>query len=80
MYETLIIALFLIILNIIFGLKPHPIFGISIAMLTFFVGVFYFVTDTTLPMNYPNPIFTIIVLFIAGLNAICQVMDYRKPY
>lgn len=78
MYETLIIALLLIMLNIIFGIKPHPIFGGLIAFLTFYVGAVYFVTDTTLPLNYPNPIFTIIVLFIAGGNAICQVMDYRK--
>lgn len=80
MYETLIIALFFILLNIIFGIRPHPIFGVTISLLTFFIGVFYFVTDSTLPMNYPNPIFTIVVLIIAGSCLLCQVYDYKKPH
>lgn len=80
MYETFIFALFLTVLNIFFGIKPHPIFGIGISFLTFFIGVVYFITDTTIPLNSPNPIFTIIVLFIAGLSSICQWYDYRKPH
>lgn len=76
--ETLIVALILIVLNIVFSIKPHPIMGIVISTLTFFVGVFYFVTDETLPMNSPNPIFTIMVLLIAGSSLICQWYDYKK--
>jgi len=79
MYETLIIALFLIMLNIIFGIKPHPIFGVVISILTFFVSVTYFVTDATLPLNSSNPVFTIIVCLIAGTSLICQWYDYKKP-
>lgn len=80
MFETLIVALFLIMLNIIFGVKPHPILGIVVSILTFFVGVTYFVTDTTLPLNSPNPIFTIMILIIAGSSLICQWYDYKKPH
>lgn len=79
MYETLIIALFLIMLNIIFGIRPHPIFGVVISVLTFFVSVTYFVTDSNLPLNYPNPVFTIIICLIAGASLICQWYDYKKP-
>lgn len=78
MYESLIFALLLIMLNIIFGIKPHPIFGGIVAFMTFFISVTYFVTDTTLPLNTPNPMFTIFVLIIAGANAVCQIKDYRK--
>lgn len=80
MLETLIIAIFLIMLNVLFGLKPHPIFGVVISFLTFFVSVTYFVTDATLPLNYPNPIFTIMVCLIAGTSLICQWYDYKKPH
>lgn len=80
MFESLIVALFLIILNIIFGIKPHPIFGVVISILTFFVSVTYFVTDSTLPLNYPNPVFTIIISLIAGTSLICQWYDYKKPH
>lgn len=79
MYENLIVALFLIMLNIIFGIRPHPIFGLMISFITFLIGVTYFVTDTTLPMNNPNPIFTIVILIIAGGCAVCQIKDYQKP-
>lgn len=79
MLESLIVALLFIMLNIVFAIKPHPIMGVVISMLTFFVGVFYFVTDETLPLNSPNPIFTIIVLIIAGSSLICQWYDYKKP-
>jgi len=79
MYETLIIALFLIMLNIIFGIKPHPIFGVVISILTFFIAVTYFIVDTTLPLNNPNPVFTIMVCLIAGTSLICQWYDYKKP-
>lgn len=79
LYETMILAVILIMLNLIFGIKPHPIFGIVISMITFYVGVTYFVSDATLPLNSPNPVFTIIVLLIAGTSAICQIQDYRKP-
>lgn len=78
MFETLIIALFLIMLNIIFGIRPHPIFGVVISILTFFVSVTYFVIDVTLPLNYPNPVFTIIVCLIAGTSLICQWYDFKK--
>lgn len=80
MFETLIFALLLIMLNIIFGIKPHPIFGIVISLLTFFVSVTYFISDTTLPLNSPNPIFTIIICLIAGTSLICQWYDYKKPH
>ena len=80
MYESLIIALFLTMLNIVFIFKPHPIAGVVISVITFFVGVFYFVTDTTLPMNTPNPVFTIIILLISGTTLICQWYDYKKPH
>jgi len=79
LYETMILAVILIMLNIIFGIKPHPIFGVVISLLTFFVGVTYFVTDATLPLNSPNPVFTIIILLIAGTSLICQLYDYKKP-
>lgn len=79
MTETLIIALLLIFLNIIFGIKPHPIFGVVVSILTFFVSMFYFVTDSTLPLNSPNPIFTIVVCLIAGSCLLCQLYDFKKP-
>lgn len=79
MFETLVIALFLIMLNIVFGIKPHPIFGVVISILTFFVSVTYFVTDASLPLNSPNPVFTVIVCLIAGTNLICQWYDFKKP-
>lgn len=65
-------------LNIIFGVRPHPIFGVTVSLLTFFIGVTYFVTDTTLPLNSPNPIFTIFILIIAGACMVCQISDYKK--
>lgn len=80
MYETLIIALFLIMLNIIFAIKPHPIMGVTVNILTFFIAVTYFITDTSLPLNYPNPIFTIFLLIISGSSLICQWYDYKKPH
>jgi len=78
MYENLIIAIVFIMLNLIFGIKPHPIFGVVISIITFYVGVTYFVYDATLPLNSPNPVFTIIVLLIAGISLICQWYDYKK--
>lgn len=80
MFETLIFAILIIALNILFAIKPHPIMGIGISFLTFFLCVFYFISDTTLPMNTPNPIFTIFMLFIAGFNSVCQWYDYKKPH
>lgn len=80
MLETLIFALILIMLNILFGVKPHPIFGVVISFLTFFISVTYFITDATLPVNSPNPIFTIFICIIAGANLICQWYDYKKPH
>jgi len=78
MFETLIFAIILIMLNVFFGIKPHPIFGVIINTLTFYVGVTYFVADTTLPLNSPNPVFTIVLLLIAGASFICQIYDYQK--
>lgn len=78
-YETLIVALFLIMLNIVFIFRPHPIAGVVISILTFFLSVTYFVIDTDLPLNSPNPVFTIIVCLIAGTCLICQWYDYKKP-
>lgn len=80
MFESLIFALVLIMLNILFGVKPHPIFGVVISLLTFFISVTYFVTDATLPLNSPNPIFTIVICIIAGTSLICQWYDYKKPH
>lgn len=77
--ETLIFALILIVLNILFSIKPHPIMGLVVSFLTFFISVTYFVTDTTLPLNSPNPMFTIFVCIIAGSSLICQWYDYKKP-
>lgn len=77
--ETLIVAIILIVLNIIFSIRPHPIMGVVISTITFFIGIFYFVTDETLPMNSPNPIFTIFVCIIAGSCLLCQYYDYKKP-
>lgn len=79
MLESLIFAIILIVLNILFAIKPHPIMGIVVSILTFFIGVTYFITDETLPLNSPNPIFTIFVLIIAGSCLICQWYDFKKP-
>ena len=79
MNENLIMAIILLMLNLVFGIKPHPIFGVFISILTFFVGVTYFISDATLPLNSPNPVFTIFILLIAGLSLICQWYDYKKP-
>ena len=78
MLETLVFALILIMLNIIFAIKPHPIMGVVVSILTFFISVTYFVTDTDLPLNNPNPIFTIFVCIIAGSCLLCQWYDYKK--
>lgn len=80
MFESFIFALILIMLNIVFAFKPNPIMGVTVNLLTFFIGVSYLVTDTTLPLNSPNPIFTIFVLIVAGASMICQWYDYKKPH
>lgn len=78
--ETLIFSIVLIMLNIFFAVKPNPIMGVTVTLLTFFIGVTYLVTDTTLPLNSPNPIFTIFILILSGASLICQWYDYKKPH
>lgn len=75
-----IITILLLIASIYFAIKPHPIMGVVINIMIFFIGVAYLVTDSTLPLNFPNPIFTIIVLIIAGSSLICQWYDYKRPH
>lgn len=79
MYESLIFALILIFLNLILTYKPMPILGLVVGLITFSVGVGYFINDTTLPFNSPNPIFSIFVMLMILPNFYTQYIDIKKP-
>ena len=78
MYESLLFALILIFLNIIITIKPMPLLGLVIGLFTILVGILFFVSDTTLPVNSPSPYFTLLVLLIASVNLYSQSVDIRK--
>jgi hypothetical protein len=78
MFETLIVILVLIFLNIIVTIKPMPILGLVIGLFTIVISLTYFITDSTLPLNSPTPYFTLFILLISCVNLYSQSVDIRK--
>jgi uncharacterized membrane protein YczE len=78
MYESLLFALILIFLNLILTFKPMPLLGLLTGLFTILIGVTYFISDTTLPINTPTPYFTIFIILFGVVNLYSQSVDIRR--
>jgi hypothetical protein len=78
MYESLMFAIILLFFNFILMVKPMPILGIFIGLFTILICLISFLSDSTLPINYPTPYFTLLILMFSAINLYSQSVDIRK--
>jgi len=75
MYESLILLIFLILINLLFIFRATPIIGFPIAIFSFGIGAWVFFKDNTLPSQ---PYITVFYLILCIGNLLIQAMEVKR--
>ena len=75
MFETLIFALILLIVNLLLIYRPIPILAFPVELFTLYLYTTQFLTDSSLPMQ---PFFTLFLMLINVSGLIVNALHLRE--
>lgn len=79
MYESLLIALVLIFINLMFIFKRIPVIGFIIGIITISFSIVVFLTDSSLLLfDSVTPYVTILVMLIASIQMLSSAVDFQR--